>query len=77
MVGTLCATSDVEDFRTAFISTSRSGVWKGRGFQAYYLLQDKKSMVYLVGSDSSYVKIDTDFMSKNELESLVREAELL
>ena len=69
--GDECDTALVDDFRSAFVDPADSGVWEGAGFKAYYLLQESKSMVYLVGSDGEYVKVDTDHLDAGELEALV------
>lgn len=66
-----CDTGLVEDFRSAFVEQADSGIWIGEHLKAYYFLQETKSMVYLIGASGEYIKLDTDFLSADELEQLV------
>lgn len=72
-----CDTAQIEDFREFIVgNASDYGVWASEeGIEAFYVVQDSQKMAFLMGSEDSFVKIDTDFMSLGRLQGLVESAE--
>lgn len=72
-----CDMVQVDDFRDSIVgSASDHGVWAGvEGVEAFYVVQESQKMAFLVGNEDAFLKIDTDFLSLEQLEKLVTSAE--
>ncbi|MEQ5836233.1 hypothetical protein [Marinobacter sp. NFXS9] len=69
-----CDQDAVNSFRIVFDVGSQSGVWQGDQYQAYYFPgDDQKFFVFLVLDDSKAIKIDTDFLDKEQMRAIVAE----
>ena len=66
-----CDKYKLEAFRDAFISSSGAGHWKINGLDHYYFITERTgTFVFRVLPNDEIIKIDSDFLSPEELYSI-------
>lgn len=66
-----CEQSAVESFRQVFKVGSESGVWSEGEYDVYFFPGDQKVFVFLVLDDKTVIKIDSDFLDKEGMRSVL------
>jgi len=66
-----CNKTEIESFKKYFASNSETGKWNGDNFTSYYFYNIEKSFLFIF-KDNTSIKIDTNFLSLNELKDIVR-----
>ena len=66
-----CNKSEVESFQKYIVSDSDKGEWSGEDFNAYYFVGMKQSFLF-VFKGKNLIKVDSDFLKKDGLKSLIK-----
>lgn len=69
-----CNSDVLEAFAAVFIRQHVVGKWEGNTLTAYFSMGDEQSFVFLLNGVGAIIKIDSDFLSKEELKTLVENA---
>ena len=66
-----CNKEGIDAFQKVFVETKETGVWSGEKLTVYYSISDDHSFLFAFDKSGKAFKIDTDFLTKNELKDLV------
>lgn len=67
---TSCNNDQLTAFQSVFLLNRDYGVW-GKEKNVYFSFDLSESIVFVLGKDGSVVKIDSDFLSKEELKDIL------
>ncbi|WP_250657053.1 hypothetical protein [Alkalimarinus coralli] len=65
-----CSQSEIASFKKYFVGNSDTGEWSNTDFTSYYFSNNEHSFLF-VFKDDKVIKIDSDFMDKNELKRII------
>jgi hypothetical protein len=70
-VDTGCNKEGIDAFQKVFVDAKDTGVWSGEKLTVYYSISDDHSFLFAFDKSDKAFKIDTDFLTKNDLKDLV------
>jgi len=70
-VDTGCNKEGIDAFQKVFVEAKDTGVWRGEKLTVYYSISDDRSFLFAMDESGGAFKIDTDFLTKKELQDLV------
>lgn len=62
-----CKEEELEAFRHVFLEGAEAGVWQIEGHSLYHVIDDELAIVFAVDDDGGVVKVDSDFLDKEQL----------
>lgn len=69
-----CNTDQINSFRKIFVDQHDSGTWNGEKMTVYYSIGSDQSLLFAFDDDGQAIKIDTDFLNKETLKNMIKEA---
>jgi hypothetical protein len=66
-----CNKEQIDAFHKVFVETQETGVWSGENMTVYYSIGAEHSFLFVSDKAGKALKIDTDFLTKKELQDLV------